>query len=116
MATAEDGEVRTGLQEASAQGSFTQGGEPKSPKRIDAQDRADGDRVEESERTPSANDPQLEQIAPYDASVSPEERRRMICEAAYYLAQRRGFYGGMELEDWLQAEVEIDARLGTSST
>lgn len=32
----------------------------------------------------------------------------MIAEAAYYAAERRGFKGGSELEDWLAAEREID--------
>ena len=34
-------------------------------------------------------------------------QRRMIAEAAYYLAERRGFQPGHELEDWLVAECEI---------
>jgi len=36
------------------------------------------------------------------------ERHRMIEVAAYYLAERRGFSAGGELEDWLNAESEID--------
>ena len=32
----------------------------------------------------------------------------MIAEAAYYLAERRRFETGHELEDWLAAEIEID--------
>jgi hypothetical protein len=31
----------------------------------------------------------------------------MIAEAAYYLAQKRGFTGKNSLDDWLQAEQEI---------
>jgi hypothetical protein len=31
----------------------------------------------------------------------------MTAEAAYYLAERRGFEPGHELEDWLAAEAEI---------
>ena len=31
----------------------------------------------------------------------------MISEAAYYLAERRGFRPGQELDDWLAAEGEI---------
>ena len=34
-------------------------------------------------------------------------RRRMIEEAAYYRAERRGFEPGYELEDWLAAESEL---------
>jgi hypothetical protein len=34
-------------------------------------------------------------------------RHAMIAEAAYYIAERRGFEPGHELEDWLCAEREI---------
>ena len=40
------------------------------------------------------------------------ERWRLIAEAAYYRAQARGFAPGQEIEDWLQAEAEVDRRLG----
>lgn len=40
-----------------------------------------------------------------------EERWRLIAEAAYYRAQARGFAPGQEIEDWLQAEAEIDRML-----
>jgi hypothetical protein len=45
--------------------------------------------------------------------ISPEERCRLIAEAAYFRAQRRGFDGGEEqaLQDWLEAEAEIDRAL-----
>lgn len=36
-------------------------------------------------------------------------RHQMIAEAAYYLAECRGFVGGCELDDWLAAEAEIDS-------
>lgn len=45
------------------------------------------------------------------ATITPEQRRAMIAEAAYYRAQQRGFNGGDEVTDWLAAEAEIDARL-----
>jgi hypothetical protein len=43
--------------------------------------------------------------------VSHEERWRMVAEAAYYIAQRRGFVGGDANADWLAAEAEVDAKL-----
>ena len=43
--------------------------------------------------------------------VSHEERWRMVAEAAYYIAQRRGFVGGDALADWVAAEAEVDTRL-----
>ncbi len=38
-------------------------------------------------------------------------RGRLIAEAAYYRAERRGFAPGHEVQDWLDAEREIDAEL-----
>ncbi len=40
-----------------------------------------------------------------------EERRRRIAQAAYFKSEHRGFAPGMELEDWLEAESEIDDAL-----
>lgn len=37
-----------------------------------------------------------------------EARRRRVAEAAYYRAQRRGFAPGHEVDDWLEAEKEVD--------
>ena len=39
------------------------------------------------------------------------ERQNRISVAAYYRAARRGFEGGYELQDWLEAEAEIDGIL-----
>jgi len=38
----------------------------------------------------------------------PSQRHTMIAEAAYFLAQARGFAPGHELDDWLRAEQQID--------
>jgi hypothetical protein len=32
----------------------------------------------------------------------------MISEAAYYLYSQRGYADGYDLDDWLQAEAQID--------
>lgn len=40
-----------------------------------------------------------------------EDRYRMIAEAAYFRAEQRGFIPGNEFDDWLAAELEIDALL-----
>ena len=45
------------------------------------------------------------------APVSAEMRRTMIAEAAYYIAEQRGFGTGREVEDWLLAEKQVDATL-----
>ncbi len=44
-------------------------------------------------------------------TVDPEMRARMIAEAAYYIAEKRGFIHGHHDADWAQAEREIDALL-----
>jgi len=36
------------------------------------------------------------------------DRQQLIAMAAYYRADRRGFEGGYEVQDWLEAEAEID--------
>ncbi|MGD0504488.1 MAG: DUF2934 domain-containing protein [Steroidobacteraceae bacterium] len=41
---------------------------------------------------------------------APEDRQRMVAKAAYFLAERRHFQPGHELEDWLAAEAEVDRR------
>ena len=43
-----------------------------------------------------------------------EDRYRMIAEAAYFRAERRGFVVGSELQDWLAAEIEVDELLAES--
>jgi hypothetical protein len=45
------------------------------------------------------------------ATITPEERRQLIAEAAYYRAEKRGFHGGSPEADWFEAEAEIDAKL-----
>jgi len=41
--------------------------------------------------------------------LTPAERHRRICELAYRRAEQRGFAPGSEVEDWLEAEREVDA-------
>jgi Protein of unknown function (DUF2934) len=43
--------------------------------------------------------------------VTPEARRALVAENAYHRAERRGFEPGHENEDWLAAEMEVDALL-----
>jgi hypothetical protein len=40
--------------------------------------------------------------------LSPDLRHRMISEAAYFLHIQRGYEDGYDMDDWLQAEAEID--------
>lgn len=50
------------------------------------------------------------------APVSADERHRMIASAAYFRAESRGFAPGAELEDWLDAEREVEDRLRSDGT
>lgn len=51
---------------------------------------------------------------PSPASLEPTDavrRHAMIAEAAFFIAQARGFTPRQELDDWLAAEREIEQRL-----
>jgi len=48
---------------------------------------------------------------PVKPRVSEDQRRHYIEVAAYYIAERRGFFGASVLEDWTQAEAEVDRML-----
>ena len=47
---------------------------------------------------------------PETALSDAKERHHRISEAAYYRAQRRNFAPGRELEDWFEAEKEVETR------
>ncbi len=47
--------------------------------------------------------------------VSEDMRRAMIAQAAYLRAERRGFTGGNEVDDWLAAEAEVEALLSAGA-
>jgi hypothetical protein len=57
--------------------------------------------------TPAAQEPARHSDA--------DERRRLIAQAAYFRAERRGFAPGGEERDWLEAEAEVDALLAPTS-
>ena len=40
-----------------------------------------------------------------------EAKRRLIADIAYFAAERRGFSPGYEVDDWLQAEQELEASM-----
>jgi hypothetical protein len=40
--------------------------------------------------------------------IDPDLRYRMISEAAYHLYAERNYADGGDLDDWLQAEAEVD--------
>ncbi len=43
-------------------------------------------------------------------STTAEGRHAMIAQAAYFIAEARGFQPGCDMADWLAAERQIDAR------
>ena len=49
---------------------------------------------------------------PTENEIDPNEYQRMVAEAAYYRAEKRGFEPGDEQEDWLEAEQEMMEKLG----
>ncbi|WP_437731855.1 DUF2934 domain-containing protein [Sorangium sp. So ce1335] len=49
-------------------------------------------------------------VAPPPARLSREERHRLIAKVAYGYAERAGFRNN-PVDDWLNAEREVDARL-----
>ena len=46
--------------------------------------------------------------------ITHEERWHMVAEAAYWRAEKRGFAGGGEVDDWLAAEADIDGQLSAA--
>ena len=53
----------------------------------------------------------VKKTPPKTVKVSPEQRREMIEESAYYRAEQRGFEGGDPVADWLSSEKEVDKLL-----
>ena len=41
-------------------------------------------------------------------NIAPEERWKMIAVAAYHKAEKRGFAAGSDMQDWDEAEKEVD--------
>ena len=44
-------------------------------------------------------------------NVPADVRHKMVADAAYYIAERRGFQDGDPIGDWIAAEAEIDELL-----
>jgi hypothetical protein len=50
----------------------------------------------------------------FPSRITHEARWHMIAEAAYWRAEKRGFAGGGEVGDWLEAEADIDGQLAAA--
>jgi hypothetical protein len=53
----------------------------------------------------------MDRFRDHPFTVTQEERDGMVAVAAYFLAERRGFSPGREVEDWWQAAAVIDRML-----
>ncbi|MBS3935748.1 MAG: DUF2934 domain-containing protein [Sulfuritalea sp.] len=74
-------------------------------------------------KAPAGKTPATQKAPTRTASVRPgkaanpfpeltlDQRRYYVEVAAYYIAERRGFRGGSEMDDWVRAEEEIDRLL-----
>lgn len=67
-------------------------------------------------KSPATRNLKPKSVAKTNLPVTPEERYRMIAEAAYFRAEKRGFVGGDMAEDWLQAEAETERLLQQRQT
>lgn len=62
-----------------------------------------------SELAPQTLIPSPERAKAHELANHSDDREERIAQRAYWHASQRGFEAGHELEDWLQAEKEIDA-------
>jgi len=51
-------------------------------------------------------------LAPSVRIISVGERERLVAQAAYFRAEKRGFAPGYEMEDWVEAEAEVLRLIG----
>lgn len=49
-----------------------------------------------------------EPLYAYNGGIDLDEFREMVAKSAYYRAEKREFEAGHELDDWLEAEQEIN--------
>lgn len=63
-----------------------------------------------STRSGSINSEAHSSTAKSPSKISREERLHMIEQAAYFRAEQRGFSAGDEMQDWLDAEAEVNAK------
>ena len=68
----------------------------------------------------SAESPRMKSMQAHaetgQATASSPQRHFMIAEAAYYLAERRGFAPHNEWADWFEAEEKIDRLIQTADS
>lgn len=62
-------------------------------------------------KTSTAKKPKSNGNGKNKIAIDPNIRQQMIAEAAYYIAESRGFTGGTPENDWIKAESQIDQLL-----
>jgi hypothetical protein len=79
-------------------------------RRKEENDRARAEALRERSATAQSSDAQITggSLERREIPSFSDSREQRIAEAAYWRAERRGFEPGHELDDWLQAEREID--------
>ncbi|MEI7868621.1 MAG: DUF2934 domain-containing protein [Candidatus Methylumidiphilus sp.] len=82
--------------------------------KISSSSNSGGSASQEDDVTQGSPSPAFSEPSTVDP-VEAEIRNRMVAEAAYYRAEARGFADGYELEDWLDAEAEIDLTIPLSA-
>jgi hypothetical protein len=70
--------------------------------------------IESAGIEPGKTEMELAAAIPAATTPTPEERQHLISEAAYYHAESRSFVPGYELDDWLNAEAEVEMMLSKS--
>lgn len=69
-------------------------------------------KADKSEKVPARRSPAARTaVVSVNSELTPDERHRMIAEAAYRRAEQRGFTGGDPLQDWLEAEAAIELQM-----
>ena len=63
------------------------------------------------QRTPGKTPARSREAKIKGVAISEQQLRNYVEVAAYYIAERRGFQYGSALEDWAQAEREVDRLL-----
>lgn len=72
-------------------------------------DKTDKEKIKKKDKKKAAEGKRPKTKAAKQKKISPKTRMEMIRTAAYYLAEKRGHHGRHELDDWIEAEKEIDA-------
>jgi len=108
VAVAKKPAVKKAAAKPTAKAAPTKAASPKPAAKPVASAKAKGDKAPAAKSAPAKSKAAKGNGA---TPITPEQRYRMICDAAYFRAERRGFIGGNPAEDWTAAEAEIDGLL-----